>query len=169
LIALTRATDVPRKLRAFDDGADDVLIYPFAAKELLARFTAMLRRPELDQNPVGVLRIDGFEINVLRRSATLGGVDLRLTPVEQSLLYLLAMHAGKVLSRDQILDAVWGQKFSAESNLVDRHIRNLRAKLHDDWRDPKFILTVSNRGYEFAARTSSRLILGVRTSEATRR
>jgi DNA-binding response OmpR family regulator len=149
LIALTRSKDVAGKLRPFQYGADDVLVVPFAAQELLARYTALLRRARMGHDQSGVLRTDGLEINVLRRRATLRGMDLRLTPVEQSLLYLLATNAGRVLSRDQILDAVWGRRFSAESNLVDRHIRNLRTKLHDDWREPRFILTVSGRGYEF--------------------
>jgi DNA-binding response OmpR family regulator len=161
VIALTRATDVAGRLHPFQDGADDVLVVPFAAQELLARFRALLRRAKAGQSQTGVLRADSLEINVLRRRATLGGVDLRLTPVEQSLLYLLATNAGRVLSRDQILDAVWGNRFSADSNLVDRHIRNLRTKLHDDWRAPRFILTVSRRGYEFTARTSSKPMLEV--------
>jgi DNA-binding response OmpR family regulator len=159
LIALTRALDVTGKLRAFERGADDVLVVPFAAQELRARHTALLRRARRCHGQAGVLRADGLEINVLRRRATLDGVDLRLTPVEQSLLYLFATNAGRVLSRDQILDAVWGKRFSADSNLVDRHIRNLRTKLHDDWREPRFILTVNGRGYEFAARTSPKPIL----------
>jgi DNA-binding response OmpR family regulator len=161
LIALTRATSVARKLRAFRDGADDVLVVPFATQELLARFTAVVRRAQMGQNQTGVLRVDDLEINVLRRRATLCGADLRLTPVEQSLLYLLATNAGRVLSRDQILDAIWGKQFSADSNLVDRHIRNLRTKLHDSRRMPHFILTVNGRGYEFAARTSSSRVLDI--------
>jgi DNA-binding response OmpR family regulator len=156
LIALTRALDVAGKLCAFQSGADDVLVVPFAARELLARYSALMRRVQACHNQTGVLRADGFEINVLRRRARLGGADVRLTPVEQSLLYLLATNAGRVLSRDQILDAVWGRRFSTDSNLVDRHIRNLRTKLHDDWREPRFILTVNGRGYEFTARTSSK-------------
>jgi DNA-binding response OmpR family regulator len=161
VIALTRATDLTGRLRPFQDGADDVLVFPFAAQELLARFRALLRRARVGKSQPGVLRAENLEINVLRRRATLDGVDLQLTPVEQSLLYFLASNAGRVLSRDQILDAVWGSRFSADSNLVDRHIRNLRTKLRDDWRAPKFILTLSRRGYEFTARTSSKPILEV--------
>jgi DNA-binding response OmpR family regulator len=162
VIALTRATDVADRLRPFQDGADGVLVFPLATKELLARFRALLRRAQVGQSQTGVLRAENLEINVLRRRATLGGVDLRLTPVEQSLLYFLASNAGRVLSRNQILDAVWGSRFLADSNLVDRHIRNLRTKLHDDWRAPRFILTVTRRGYEFMAPTSSKPILEVR-------
>ena len=161
LIALTRATNVASRLRNFQYGADDVLLIPFAARELLARFRALLRRAQMGQAQMGVLRTDGVEINVLRRRVTLRGVDLRLTPVEQSLLYLLATNAGRVLSRDQILDAVWGERFATGSNLVDRHVRNLRSKLHDDCREPRFILTVNGRGYEFTARTPSKPILEI--------
>ena len=74
-----------------------------------------------------------------------------LTGLEQSLLYLLAANAGRVVTRDEILDALWGVDYVADSNVVDRHIRNLRAKLQNDWRKPRFIATVPGRGYRFVA------------------
>ena len=80
-----------------------------------------------------------------------GTSSLHLTSVEQSLLYLLAANPGELLSRDQIMDALWGADYVAESNVVDRHIRNLRAKLQDDWHKPRFIDTVPGRGYRFIA------------------
>jgi len=73
----------------------------------------------------------------------------RLSPLEQSLLYLLAANAGRVVTREEILDTLWGADYVAESNVVDRQIRNLRARLQDDWRQPRFIATVPGRGYRF--------------------
>ena len=67
----------------------------------------------------------------------------------QSLLYLLASRAGGIVTREEILDAIWGTDFVAESNIVDRHIRSLRIKLQDDYRHPRFIETVHNKGYRF--------------------
>ena len=78
-----------------------------------------------------------------------GSSELHLTSLEQSLLYLLAANAGRVVSREEILDTLWGVDYVAESNVVDRQIRNLRARLQDDWRQPRFIATVPGRGYRF--------------------
>jgi DNA-binding response OmpR family regulator len=74
---------------------------------------------------------------------------LHLTGLEQALLYLLAANAGQVVSRDEILDALWGVDYVVESNVVDRHVRSLRAKLQNDWRHPRFIATVPGKGYRF--------------------
>jgi DNA-binding response OmpR family regulator len=74
---------------------------------------------------------------------------VHLSGIEQSLLYLLASRGGRVVTRDEILDAIWGTDFVAESNIVDRHIRTLRIKLQDDHRHPRFIATVPGRGYRF--------------------
>jgi len=83
-----------------------------------------------------------------------GNSELHLTGLEQSLLYLLAANAGQVLSRDEILDALWGVDFVADSNVVDRHIRNLRIKLQNGWRRPRYIATVPGRGYRFVPTTA---------------
>jgi two-component system alkaline phosphatase synthesis response regulator PhoP len=72
-----------------------------------------------------------------------------LTPLGQSLLYLLAANAGRVLTRDEIMGYLWGTDFIAESNVVDRHVRNLRTKLQNDWRRPRYVATVPGRGYRF--------------------
>jgi len=80
-----------------------------------------------------------------------GAVKLNLTAIEQALLYLLASNPGKTLDRETILDALWGADYVAESNLVDRHIRNLRVKLKDSWRRPRYIETLPGKGYRFLA------------------
>jgi len=78
-----------------------------------------------------------------------GSSVIHLTSIEQSLLYLLASRAGRVVTRDEIMDVVWGTDFVAESNVVDRHVRSLRIKLQNDYRQPRFIATVPGRGYRF--------------------
>ena len=90
-----------------------------------------------------------MEIDILTREVRAGKSIIRLSGIEQSLLYLLASRAGQVVSRDDILDAVWGTDFVAESNIVDRHIRSLRIKLQNDYRHPRFIATVPGEGYRF--------------------
>jgi len=85
----------------------------------------------------------------VHRQVRAGDSVIHLTSIEQSLLYLLASRAGRVVTRDEILDAVWGTDFLAESNIVDRHVRSLRIKLQNDYRHPRFIATVPGHGYRF--------------------
>jgi two-component system KDP operon response regulator KdpE len=96
-----------------------------------------------------VIRFGELEINMLHRRVRVDGRDLHLTPLELSLLYLLATNAGRVLTRDEILDLLWGDDYVAGSNVVDRQVRQLRAKLQDDWRRPRYIATVPGKGYRF--------------------
>jgi DNA-binding response OmpR family regulator len=96
-----------------------------------------------------VLQLGELEIDILSRSVRIKGHELGLTSLEQSLLYLLAANAGRLLTRDEILDHLWGTDFVSESNIVDRHIRNLRIKLQNDYRRPRYIATVPGKGYRF--------------------
>lgn len=148
VIALTRRIDLRAKLEAFERGVDDLLTIPFAPEELTARCLAVVRRtrrravPSAPGVAVGDLRID-----MLQRSVRVGTSDVHLTPLEQGLLYLLAANAGRVVTRDEILDALWGADFIAESNVVDRHVRNLRAKLREGSKRSPSIVTVPGRGF----------------------
>ena len=149
-IALTRRGDLKTKLAAFDQGADDILTIPFSPEELLARALAVTRRAYGRTVPFQpVLRLGDLEIDILHRGVRAGSSELHLTGLEQSLLYLLAANAGQVVTREEILDTLWGVDYVAESNIVDRHIRSLRIKLQNDWRRPRFIETVPGQGYRF--------------------
>jgi len=150
VIGLTRRGDLRNKLAAFEAGVDDILTVPFAPEELLARVIALLRRAYSDAVTfTPVIRIGELEIDILKRTVRAGTSELHLTSLEQSLLYFLAANAGRVVTREEILDTLWGVDYVAESNVVDRQIRNLRARLQDDWRAPRFIATVPGRGYRF--------------------
>jgi len=149
-IALTRRGDLRTKLAAFDWGADDILTIPFAPEELLARVVAVLRRSYSDAVTfTPVIQLGELEIDILNRTVRVGQSELHLTSLEQSLLYLLAANAGRVVTREEILDTLWGVDYVAESNVVDRQIRNLRARLQNDWKSPRFIATIPGRGYRF--------------------
>lgn len=152
VIALTRRSDLRGKLDAFERGADDFIGMPFVPDDLVVRVNAVIRRTHGKATKlVPKLRIGELEIDVLNRRVRAGTSELHLTSLEQALLYLLAAQAGTVVSREQILDALWGTDFVTESNVVDRHVRALRAKLQDDWRRPRYIQTVAGQGYRFVA------------------
>jgi two-component system KDP operon response regulator KdpE len=157
VIALTRRGDIKAKLAAFERGVDDILTVPFSPEEFVARTLAVMRRSygeAVEFTPV--LRLGDLEIDLLNRRVRAGGTILHLTPLEQSLLYLLAANAGRSLTRDEILDHLWGADYVAESNVVDRHIRNLRTKLQDHARRPRYIATVPGRGYRFVPTAAAR-------------
>ena len=150
VLGLTRRGDLPTKLKAFDLGVDDILTVPFSPEELLARCIVIARRALGTDRPiVPKITIGEIEIDILNRQVRAGTSVIHLSGIEQSLLYLLASRSGRVLTRDEILDAIWGTDFVAESNIVDRHIRSLRIKLQNDYRHPRFIATVPGRGYRF--------------------
>jgi two-component system, OmpR family, KDP operon response regulator KdpE len=150
ILALTRRGDLRTKMAAFDLGVDDIMTIPISPEELLARVLVITQRSigrTVPLNPV--IKVGEIEIDILNRQVRAGTSELHLTGLEQSLLYLLAANAGQIVSRDEILDALWGVDFVSESNVVDRHIRTLRIKLQDNWRKPRYIATVPGQGYRF--------------------
>jgi DNA-binding response OmpR family regulator len=150
VLGLTRRGDLPTKLRAFDLGVDDILVTPFSPAELLARSIVISRRASGIARPiVPTIKLGEIEIDIVKREVRTGDSVVHLTGIEQSLLYTLASRGGEVVTREEILDGVWGTDFVAESNIVDRHIRSLRIKLQNDYRRPRFIATVPGRGYRF--------------------
>jgi DNA-binding response OmpR family regulator len=149
-LGLTRRGDLKTKLRAFDLGVDDILTMPFSPEELLARSIVITRRTLGTNQPiVPTIRLGEMEVDIVNRQVRAGESVIHLSGIEQSLLYLLASRGGRVVTRDEILDAIWGPDFVAESNIVDRHVRGLRVKLQNDYRHPRFIATVAGRGYRF--------------------
>ena len=150
VLGLTRRGDLKSKLRAFDLGVDDILTMPFAPEELLARCIVITRRAFGTDRPiVPTITLGEMVIDIVNREVRAGRSVVHLSGIEQSLLYLLASRAGRVVTREEILDAIWGTDFVAESNIVDRHVRSLRIKLQNDYRHPRFIATVSGQGYRF--------------------
>jgi DNA-binding response OmpR family regulator len=150
VVGLTRRGDLKTKLRAFDLGVDDILTVPFSPEELLARALVVSRRATGSDRPiVPVIKLGEMEIDIVNRQVSAGESVVHLSGIEQSLLYLLASRGGRVVTREEILDIIWGPDFVAESNVVDRHVRSLRIKLQNDYRQPRFIATVPGKGYRF--------------------
>jgi len=149
-IALSRRGDLRTKLAAFDRGVDDIIIVPLIPEELVARTLALMRRSYGDDVAfIPVIKVGGLEVDLLNQQVKVGRRRPVLTPMEQALLYLLASNPGQTLGREEILDALWGADYAAGSNVVDRHVRNLRLKLDDSWQKPRFIRTIPGKGYQF--------------------
>ena len=154
IIALTRGNDLRRNLAILDRGADDILTVPFVPEELLTRVRALIRRTYGERAPiVPLIRVGDLRIDILNRRVQIGTSEVHLTSLEQALLYLLAANSGTVVTRDVILDSLWGPEFMTETNVVERHIRSLRVKLRDDVNKSRYIHTVRGQGYRFVARS----------------
>jgi two-component system copper resistance phosphate regulon response regulator CusR len=143
VLFLTARDAVPDRVRGLELGADDYVLKPFSFSELLARVRTVLRRGPA-RVPDVVLVAD-LEIDLVRRRASRGDVLLELTPKEFALLSLLARRAGEVLSRTLITEQVWDVNFDSDTNVVDVHVRRLRAKVDDPF-EKKLIHTVRGAG-----------------------
>ncbi len=131
------------KIKALDTGADDYITKPFSVLELVSRVKAVLRRCEKDKNDI--IKIKDITIDLNRRKVLVGDEDIILTYKEFELLIFLANNKGYVLSRDKIVETIWGFEFSGESRTVDMHIKTLRKKLKDSG---SIIKTIRNVGYK---------------------
>lgn len=152
IVMLTAKGDPFDRVVGLELGADDYLPKPFEPRELLARLRAVLRRPPLDTGvprPAG-LRFGRLEIDPDARLVRLDGKERPLTAYQFDLLLALAERAGRVLSREQLIDAVKGATLEPFDRSIDVHIGRLRAALEDDPRQPKRIITVRGSGYVFA-------------------
>jgi two-component system, OmpR family, alkaline phosphatase synthesis response regulator PhoP len=151
VIMLTARESEVDKVVGLELGADDYLTKPFSARELVARVKAVLRRAkpaEEELEPVlvrGSLTIDSSR----RRVEVKGGGEVELTAKEFDLLYVMAANPGIVLTRDRLMEKVWGYEYMGDTRTVDVYIRHLREKLTDDADNPRFIETVRGVGYRF--------------------
>jgi len=137
-------------------GADDYVVKPVRMRELLARVTAHLRKARLEttETTAGRLEFKDLVIDINERRIFKEGTEVDLTHTEFDLLAYLAGHAGKVMSREKILNHVWGYEYPIETRLIDVHIRNLRRKIETNSSRPYYILAVPGIGYRFtSART----------------
>ena len=144
ILFLTAMDAVADRVRGLELGADDYLVKPFAFSEFLARVRSVLRRGTPRQKDV--LRVADLEVDTARFSASRSGCKLDLTPKEFGLIALMARRAGDVLSRTVIAEQVWDMNFDSDSNVVDVHVRRLRAKVDDPYQ-AKLIHTVRGVGY----------------------
>lgn len=150
IIMLTAKGEVEDRIIGLELGADDYLVKPFSPRELVARVRALIRRVKSDNEPVrDVLDFGELTIDVSGHKVLLNGKEVDLTASEFSLLTTLARYPGRVYSRMELVEKVLGYDFEGYERTIDSHVKNLRAKLGDNPKDPKWLHTVHGVGYRF--------------------
>ncbi|CAN5596676.1 MAG: response regulator transcription factor [Acidimicrobiia bacterium] len=149
IIIITAQTDTHDMVAGLEAGADDYVTKPVVPKELAARIRALMRRVQLRESPVASKSTRFGDVELRRDQGIVlkAGRELSLTKTEFRLLCEFADHAGAVLSRDQLLERVWGYDYLGDSRLVDAHVHRLRVKVEDHPDEPKLIVTVRGIGY----------------------
>lgn len=152
IIMLTAKADEVDKVIGLEIGADDYITKPFSVKELMARVRSLLRRIQDGKKPLAqeTFEFEGLAINYVFCSVSVEGKPVTLSPTELKLLFFLSRHPGRVYSRDQILNYVWGDDTFITDRAVDVHIRRLRSQIEQDMEHPRYILTVRGFGYKFS-------------------
>ncbi len=150
IIMVTARTDTHDVVAGLEAGADDYVTKPFEPKELAARIRALLRRARASEDGPATLSFGELEISPEAGVVKLDGDEVHLTRTEFLLLCELAANAGKVLSREQLLERVWSYDYFGDGRLVDVHVRRLRTKVEPDPANPVHVLTVRGLGYKLA-------------------
>ena len=152
VIMVTARAEEVDKIVGLSVGADDYVTKPFSPREVVARVASVLRRARVAagaSEPDGVLRFDGLTLDAPRREVHVDGRRVELSALDFDLLAALAGAPGRVYSRTQLLEKVWGYDFYGDERVVDVHIRTMRKALDDDPVEPRFIATVRGVGYKF--------------------
>ena len=151
IIMLTARSEESDKLVGLELGADDYVTKPFSPRELTARVRVVLRRSRGQVQPPPILRADTLVLDLEAHTSTHEELPLDLTPTEFDILTALMRHPGQAFTRLQLVEASQGVAYEGYERVIDQHIKNLRAKLGDDARAPRFIETVFGVGYRFSA------------------
>ena len=152
IIMLTAKGEVEDRIIGLELGADDYLIKPFSPRELVARVRALFRRAHSEAEPkVEVLDFKDLVIDISGHKVTVEGREVDLTASEFKLLTTLARYPGRVYTRMELVEKVLGYDFEGYERTIDSHVKNLRAKLGDDPRNPRWLYTVHGVGYRFEA------------------
>ena len=149
IIMLTAKGEELDKILGLELGADDYITKPFSIRELLARIKAILRRTKSSNGSEEIFKSNDIYINFDRREVSILDNKIELTLKEFELLEILVKNRGKILTRETLLDKIWGYEYVGETRTVDVHIRYLRKKIEVDDKNPKFIETIRGVGYRF--------------------
>jgi DNA-binding response OmpR family regulator len=151
VLMLTARGKDPDKVKGLDLGADDYVTKPFSLPELLARVRALLRRSpgeEKEKKPPDSIKLGSISLDFKKYEALKEGQPMNLTPKEFGVLRCLAAHGGDVVTRDELLDEVWGYDKYPTTRTVDNHLAQLRSKIEEDPSDPQYLITVHGVGYK---------------------
>lgn len=152
VIMLTAKINESSKLEGFSLGADDYVTKPFSPKELIQRVRAILRRSYRDHGPLSdVLSFnnDDVQINIKKHEVSKKGKIVSLTPNEFKILLILASNSGQIFSRERLVEKAFGYDYDGYDRTIDTHIKNIRHKIEDNPKAPKYVLTVYGVGYKF--------------------
>lgn len=151
IIMITARSEELDKILGLELGADDYITKPFSIRELIARVKAVLRRTTSSPSNDKVFSYGNLMVDFEKHEVTKNGDRVDLTLKEFELLELLIKNKGKVLTRDSLLDKIWGYEYIGETRTVDVHIRHLRQKIEDDDKNPRYIETIRGIGYRFTS------------------
>ncbi len=154
IIMLTAKDSEIDKVVGLEIGADDYVTKPFSARELVARIRAVLRRgadADTDSIPVNVLEAGPVRMDVERHTVSINGAATQLPLKEFDLLELLLRNTGRVLTREQLIDRIWGSDYVGDTKTLDVHVKRLRSKVEPDPSNPRYLLTVRGLGYKYEA------------------
>ena len=150
IFMITAKGTLDHKIEGFNLGADEYLVKPVSPREVVARVKALeMRRQREDNKDVLIFNKGEFKIFLQERIVRINEKEISLTPNEFDLLYQLALAPGRVFTRDQLIEAVMGIDFDGFDRTIDVHIKNLRKKIEEDTKNPKYIKTVTGVGYKF--------------------
>ncbi|MBM6818049.1 response regulator transcription factor [Clostridium saudiense] len=149
IIMLTAKVNEDDVLNGFKQGADDYVIKPFSVKQLIARVTAILRRYKVNKNEIMSFNNRDLIIDKDKCEVKKNGDIVKLTPSEYKLLLIFSENSKKLFTRNELLDKAIGEEIDAIDRIIDSHIKNLRSKIEDNSKEPKYILTVYGMGYKF--------------------
>lgn len=150
ILMLTARVEETDQIVGLEIGADDYVTKPFSPKVVVARVRALLRRTKDERAAEPIIRVADLEIDPAAHTVQRGGEEIELTPTEFNLLVAMASQPGRVFSRLQLLEATQGVAYEGYERTIDAHIKNLRAKLEKDPKNPQYIETVFGVGYRFA-------------------
>lgn len=150
IFMLTAKGELSEKIDGLNMGADEYLVKPYSPRELTARVNALFRRISSKGENSNCCYDDGMlVIDYEKRSVMLNGEEVQFTPNEFNILYALVINKGKVLSREQLIDKIGGVDFEGYDRTIDVHIKNIRKKIEEDTKKPKYVVTVMKVGYKF--------------------
>ena len=149
IFMLTAKVALTDKIEGLNSGADEYLTKPCSPRELTARVKALFRRLGSTKSTEIISKDGLLVIDHEKRLVKLKGEELSLTPNEFNILYTIAKHKGNVLNREQLIEQVFGISFEGSDRTIDVHIKNIRKKIEEDTREPKYIITVTKLGYKF--------------------